>query len=128
MPAVEGGEQATCLGGWEWGVSTFSEHKDEATKLVEYLSSPDVSEFMAIHASLMPPFPALFTNADVTAAVPWFADALPVVETARSRPVTPRYNEVSEVVRTTVNSVLAGVATPEQGADQIEARLKRILR
>ena len=128
VPAVEGGEQATCLGGWEWGVSTYSEHKDEAEKLVEYLSSPEVSEFMAINASLMPPFPALFTDADVTAAVPWFADALPVVETARPRPVTPRYNEVSEVVRTTVNAVLAGVMTPEQGADQIEARLKRILR
>ena len=41
---------------------------------------------------------------------------------------SPRYNEVSEVIRTTVNAVLAGVTTPEDGASQIEARLKRILR
>jgi len=42
--------------------------------------------------------------------------------------VTPRYNEVSEAIRTTVNAVLAGATTPADGASQIEARLKRIIR
>ncbi|MNL90261.1 hypothetical protein D3C87_2211840 [compost metagenome] len=51
-----------------------------------------------------------------------------MVETAKPRPVTPRYNEVSEVIRTTVNAVMAGVSTPEEGADLIESRLSRILR
>jgi multiple sugar transport system substrate-binding protein len=53
---------------------------------------------------------------------------LPVVQTARARPVTPRYNEVSEVIRTSVNAVLAGVTTPEEAASQMEARLRRVLR
>ncbi|MGY8667239.1 ABC transporter substrate-binding protein [Bradyrhizobium sp. UFLA05-109] len=128
LPAVEGGEQATCLGGWEWGVSAFSKHQEEAKKLVEYLSSPEVSKFMAVNGSLLPTYGKLYKDADVTKAVPWFADAQPVVETAQPRPVTPRYNEVSEAIRTTVNAVLAGVTTPADGATQIEARLKRILR
>ena len=83
---------------------------------------------MAINGSLLPTYADLYKDADVLKSAPWFGDALQVVETAKPRPVTPRYNEVSEVIRTTVNSVLAGVSTPEQGADQIEARLKRILR
>ncbi|MCP3388011.1 ABC transporter substrate-binding protein [Bradyrhizobium sp. CCGB12] len=128
LPAVSGGEQATCLGGWEWGVSAFSKHQEEAKKLVAYLSSPEVSKFMAINGSLLPTYGKLYKDADVTKAVPWFADAQPIVETAKPRPVTPRYNEVSEAIRTTVNAVLAGVTTPADGAAQIEARLKRILR
>ena len=128
LPAVKGGESASCLGGWEWGVSAYSNNKSEAAKLVQFLSSPDVSEFMAINASLLPQFPEVYTDADVTKAVPWFANARPVVETAKSRPVTPRYNEVSEIIRTTVNAVLAGSATPEQGAEQMEGRLRRVLR
>ncbi|MBR0853304.1 ABC transporter substrate-binding protein [Bradyrhizobium liaoningense] len=128
LPAVTGGEQATCLGGWEWGVSAFSKHQEEAKKLVEYLSSPEVSKIMAIKGSLLPTYGKLYKDADVTKAVPWFADAQPIVETAKPRPVTPRYNEVSEAIRTTVNAVLAGVTTPADGAAQIEARLKRILR
>lgn len=127
LPAIAGGEQSTCLGGWEWGVSAYSKHQDEAKKLAEYLSGPETSKFMAINGSLLPTYPALYTDSEVTKAAPWFADAVPVVATARARPVTPRYNEVSEVIRTTVNAVLAGVATPADGASQIESRLKRIL-
>lgn len=126
LPAVTGGEQSTCLGGWEWGVSAYSRHQDEAKKLAEFLSGPEISKFMAINGSLLPTYPALYTDSEVTKAAPWFADAVPVVGTARARPVTPRYNEVSEAIRTTVNAVLAGVATPADGASQIESRLKRI--
>ena len=128
LPALGGGNQASCLGGWEWGVSAYTTHQDEAKKLVEYLSTEEVSVFMAVNGSLLPTYAGAYKNAEVLKAVPWFGDALQVVETAKARPVTPRYNEVSEVIRTTVNAVLAGVTTPEDGASQIEARLKRILR
>lgn len=128
LPSVTGGEQASCLGGWEFGVSAYSTHQEESKKLVEFLSSPDVSKFMAVNGALLPTYADIYKDADVTKAAPWFANALPVVETAKARPVTPRYNEVSETIRTTVNAVLAGVSTPEEGASQIEARLKRIIR
>ncbi|TWF44035.1 ABC transporter substrate-binding protein [Neorhizobium alkalisoli] len=128
LPAVAGGDQATCLGGWEFGVSAYSKHQEEAKKFVGYISSPEVSKYMAVNGALLPTYADLYTDADVVKAAPWFANALPVVETAKARPVTPRYNEVSETIRTTVNAVLAGVTSPEEGATQIEARLKRILR
>ncbi|MCM2291029.1 ABC transporter substrate-binding protein [Allorhizobium sp. BGMRC 0089] len=128
LPAVEGGKPASCLGGWEWGVSAYSTHKDEAKKLVEFLSAHDQSKYMAVHASLLPTYADLYKDPEVLKAAPWFADALSVVETARARPVTPRYNEVSEVIRTTVNGVLAGVMSPKDGAAQIGARLRRIIR
>ena len=128
LPAMEGGEQASCLGGWEWGVSAFSEHPEEATALVKYLSSPEVAEFMAVNGALLPAFPRVYEDAEVLAAAPWFADAKAVVETARARPVTPRYAEVSEVIRTNVNAVLAGVTTPEDAVADIKARLTRVLR
>ena len=128
IPTMEGGESRTCLGGWEWGVSAYSQHVEPGQALVQYLSSPETSKFMAINAALLPTYPGLYTDPEVVAAAPWFADALATVETAKPRPVTPRYNEVSEVIRTTVNAVLAGIMTPEEGADLIQARLARVLR
>ncbi|MGJ4932102.1 ABC transporter substrate-binding protein [Bradyrhizobium sp. HKCCYLS2038] len=128
LPALGGGEQTSCLGGWEFGVSAYSTHKDEARKLVSYLASQDVSSFMAINGSLLPTVAASYRDPEVLKAVPWFGEALTVVQTAKARPVTARYNEVSDAIRTTVNSVLSGVITPEDGASQIEGRLKRILR
>lgn len=128
LPAVAGGEPVSCLGGWEWGVSAYSKNATEAANFVQFLSSPKISKFMAVNAALLPQFPEVYTDPEVTKAVPWFAEAKPVVETAKARPVTPRYNEVSEIIRTTVNAVLAGTMTPEDGASQMEARLRRVLR
>lgn len=128
LPAVEGGESVSCIGGWQWGVSAYSEHAEEATKLVRFMSSPEISELLAVEGALLPVFPALYEDPQVLEAAPWFKDALPVVQAARARPVTPRYNEVSEVIRTSVNAVLAGVVTPEEAASQMEARLRRVLR
>ena len=62
LPAVQGGQPASCLGGWEWGVSAYSNNKTEAQKLVQYLSSPEISEFMAINAALLPQFPDVYTD------------------------------------------------------------------
>lgn len=128
LPAVAGGERVSCLGGWEWAVSAFSEHPDEAEALVKYLSSPETAKFMAVNGALLPGFPQLYEDEDILASAPWFADAKAVVETARARPVTPRYAEVSEAIRTSFNAVLAGVATPEEAVSDIRARLSRIIR
>lgn len=128
LPAVEGGQPASCLGGWQWGVSAYSQNREEAIRLAQFMSSPEVSELLAVEASQLPVFPELYEDPDVLAAAPWFEDALPVVTAAQARPVTPRYNEVSEIIRTTVNAVLAGTRTPEEAATEMEGRLRRVLR
>lgn len=73
-------------------------------------------------------FPSVYRDPEVLAAVPWFADALPVVETARPRPVTPVYRAISDALRINTNTVIAGVKTPQQALDEIEQRVARALR
>lgn len=128
LPSVANGEPVTCLGGWQWAVSAFSEHKQEAVDLVKYLSGPEVSKLRAVKASNLPARPAVHDDPEVLAAAGWFAEALPVVETAMSRPTSPRYNEISDVIRSSVNAVVAGAVTPEDAATQMEQRLRRAMR
>lgn len=127
LPSMTGGKSVSCLGGWQWGASAFSKHKDDAVKLVKFLATPDISRMLAVNASLLPVFASLYQDPEVLKANPWFADALPVVQTARTRPTTPLYNQVSEIIRSTVNAVLSGNKTPEAGASEIGARLRRVL-
>lgn len=129
LPAVPGGGQSvSCIGGWQWGVSAYGRNRAEATRLARYMSSPEAAKQLAVEASLMPVFPALYQDADVLRAAPWFADALPVMASARSRPVTPRYNEVSDTIRTAHNAVMGGSLTPDAAVSEIEPRLRRVLR
>ena len=128
LPAVAGGKSATCIGGWQWAVSAFSKSKAEAAKLVRFMSSPDASKFLAVEGSLMPVYPQTYTDADVVKAVPWFKDAAAVVVAGKSRPKSERYGEVSDVIRTTTIAVLARTKTPAEGVDEIENRLRRVMR
>jgi multiple sugar transport system substrate-binding protein len=128
LPGFAGGQPATCIGGWQLAVSAFSRNKAEAVKLVRFLSSPEVSKLQAILASHLPVFPEVYEDSEVLKANPWFKDALPVVKTARSRPVSPRYPEVSDIVRSNVNAFLAGTKTAEQALGDMNGRLPRAMR
>ena len=97
-------------------------------KLVRWLSSPEVSKQMAILASNLPVFPQVYKDPEVLKANPWFAEALPVVEGARSRPVTPRYTEVSDAIRSNMNAYLSGTKTTDAALADMKTRLAPIYR
>jgi multiple sugar transport system substrate-binding protein len=128
LPAMPGGESVSCMGGWSWAVSAYGRNKPETVKLVKWLSSPEVSKQLVIRGSMQPVFPEVFTDPEVLRANPWLKDALPVVETARPRPVTPMYRPISDALRFNTNAVMAGARTPDQALDEIEHRIKRALR
>ena len=128
IPAMPGGKPVSCMGGWNWSVSAFSNNKAASVALIRWLSSPEVSKQLALKGSFHPVFPSVYKDPEVLAAVPWFADALPVVETARARPVTPMYRAISDALRINTNAVMAGVKTPQQALDEIEQRMARALR
>jgi multiple sugar transport system substrate-binding protein len=128
LPHDQGGKSATCIGGWQLAVSAFSKNKVEAVKFVRWLSSPEVSKMQAILASHMPVFPSVFKEPEVLKANPWFADALPVVEGAKSRPVTAQYPQVSDVIRSNMNAYLAGTKTTDVALNDMKSRLAPFLR
>jgi multiple sugar transport system substrate-binding protein len=128
LPAMAGGRSATCVGGWQWAVSAFSKNKAAAAGLVKHLASPESSKFLAVEGSLLATYPGVYTDADVTKAVPWFKDAANVVIAGKSRPMSKDYGQVSDIIRTTTSAVLARTKTPAEGVNEIESRLTRVMR
>ena len=128
LPHDKGGKSATCIGGWQLAVSAFSKNKQEAVKFVRYLSSPEVSKMQAVMASHLPVFPEVYKDPDVLKANPWFADALPVVETAKSRPVSAQYPQVSDAIRSNMNAYLAGTKTTDAALSDMKSRLAPLYR
>jgi len=128
LPAMTGGKSATCIGGWQWAVSAFSKNKAASAKLVRYMSSPDASKFLAVEGSLLPVFAQTYTDADVLKKLPHYRDALPVVLAAKGRPMSDRYGEVSDAIRTTTNAVLARTVKPADAVNDIDNKLRRVMR
>ncbi len=128
LPAVPGGERVSCMGGWQWALSAFSRHKAETAALLRYLAAPAASRYLALKGSLLPVYASLYQDPQILAQLPWLHDAAPVLQSARARPVTPRYGEVSDVLRMTTSAVLGGSQTPVAGVAEIQNHLQRVLR
>ena len=126
LPGFEAGKGFTCIGGWQIAVSAFSKNRAAAAKLAMYLSSIESSKDLAVNGSLLPVFSELYKDADVVKANPWFPEALPVVLSARARPVTPRYGEVSEAIRTNMNAFIAGTKSGDVALADMKAKLAPI--
>jgi multiple sugar transport system substrate-binding protein len=128
LPAMTGGKSASCIGGWQWGVSAFSKSKAAAAKLVRFMSTPDVAKFLALEGSLMPVYAQTYRDSDVLKKEPWYEFALPAVNAAKGRPLSARYGEVSDSVRTTTNAMLVRTVKPSEGVAEIESKLTRVMR
>jgi multiple sugar transport system substrate-binding protein len=80
----------------------------------------------AILASHLPVFPSVYKDPEVLKANPWFAEALPVVESAKSRPVSAQYPQVSDAVRGSMNAYLAGTKTTDVALSDMKSKLAPI--
>jgi trehalose/maltose transport system substrate-binding protein len=125
------GKHSATLGGWQLAVAKYSKHPDLAADLVMYLVTPAEQKRRAIAGAYNPTIPALYQDAEVLKANPFFADLGPILAGAVARPsrlVGANYPKVSNEFWDAVHAVLGKTATPEQALADLDRSLKRILR
>src|SRR5690606_15535901 len=123
------GMHAGTLGGWQLAVSRYSRHPQEAADLVRHLTSAQVQKQRAIRGAYNPTIPALYEDADILAANPFFGTLLPAFRDALPRPARQtgaHYNQASATIWQAVHGVLSGSMSAEQGLDHLRQSLERI--
>ncbi|HEX9014739.1 MAG TPA: extracellular solute-binding protein, partial [Chloroflexota bacterium] len=71
------------VGGWQLGVSAYSQHPDAAVEFVRYLTSPVVTKWRAIAGTFVPLQPAVASDPDVLKAQPYLAPMANVTRVTR---------------------------------------------
>jgi trehalose/maltose transport system substrate-binding protein len=130
LPAGDSGAGAATLGGWQLAVSKYSEHPEEAARLALFMASYDEQKYRAIEGSLNPTIKALYEDADVLEAAPFFGSLYDVFINAVARPSTataPRYSDVSAAFFNSVHSVLTGEQDASTAFEVLELDLADII-
>ncbi len=99
LPHFKGNKSYSTLGGWQIGISNYSEDKDAAWEFVNFLSSSRIQKILALKAGRAPTRKALYEDADILKAHPHFSHMKDVFLTAYPRPRTPLYPAVSNVLQ-----------------------------
>ena len=127
LPAFEGHDSATCIGGWQWAINPFSASKDAAWRVLEFLASPDSQRVLAVEASNIPARESLYDDPAVLETAPHFAAFYDVIVNARSRPVTPFYSDVSEAIRFPMNAFFAQDLSVDEALEEMQRGVEEAL-
>jgi len=127
----EGGKNSGTLGGWQLSVSKYSKNQEAAIDLVRYLTSAEEQKRRAVVGAYNPTIPALYEDAEVIKANPFFKDLYTTFTNAVARPSSQtgeRYNQVSSEFYNAVHRVLSGQEKAEASLANLQRGLERLSR
>ena len=128
FPPGENGRPAAALGGAELAVNRWSRHPDLAEALARFLTAPEQMLERARLASQLPARRSVYDDPALADALPIPVDQIrAVLDAAVSRPVTPVYTELSEILQVEVHRTLTGQATPEAALHRAASDMRALL-
>ncbi|MEN8265257.1 MAG: ABC transporter substrate-binding protein [Nitrospirota bacterium] len=99
LPHFKGNRSYSTLGGWQVGISSYSENREAAWTLAKFLTTEKVQKILAIKSGKAPTRKVLYNDSGILEANPHFADMKDVFLTSYPRPRTPLYPAVSNVLQ-----------------------------
>ncbi len=99
LPHFPGSRSYSTLGGWQLGISRYSENRKAAWTFVKFLTSKRIQKLLALKAGRAPTRKTLYNDAEILRAYPHFSDMKEVFLTAYPRPGTPLYPSVSNILQ-----------------------------
>ncbi|MFI7125243.1 ABC transporter substrate-binding protein [Nonomuraea sp. NPDC050153] len=116
------------LGGSNVAVSTFSKNQAGALAMIDFMTGDSWQQEIAVKNALAPAVTAAYASEPVKKALPFSQELLKALTSAKSRPVSPVYPQISQAIYQTVGKVLSGELTPQaatsQMADKVGTALK----
>jgi ABC-type glycerol-3-phosphate transport system substrate-binding protein len=128
MPAGPGGRPTAALGGAQLAINRHTGNPDAAWAVIDYLTQPEQMRERARVVGQFPPRISLYEGTGLTAelSIPP-ATVRRVIEYAVPRPVTPVYNQLSEILQIHLHRALTRQATPAVALTRAEAEMQRLL-
>lgn len=129
LPAGDAGS-AAALGGWVSGINANSKHKQEAWEFIKFMNGPEGQKISAVDGGLAPTLLPLYEDDEVKQASPLFDsdDYVEGIKNAVSRPVSPEYPKISDIIQSEVSSAIAGKQSAEQAVKNMEKKLKEVIK
>ncbi len=126
--AVAGKKSAGTLGNWNLSISSTSKNPDAAWKYIEYLTNLDSQKTLAVGEGVFPALKSAFNEPEIKTANPASSILADAFATAKPRPVTPAYPQISsEVIQDLVTKVLSKQVTPKDAVKQMQTKTEEIL-
>lgn len=117
----------SCLGGWNLAVAAHSRQAGAAWEFIRYALQPAQQRTMARTGGYLPVLSALYQDEQLRQAVPVIALGEAAVQSARARPNSPIYSELSPRIALMFQRVLRGEVSAEEAVRQTTRELRNMV-
>jgi multiple sugar transport system substrate-binding protein len=128
FPGFGGNEGAGVVGGYNLGISAYTDNPDGSLAFAEFLVTEPVQKEMFIKATLPAVATAVYNDPEVKKEIPFTEELLKAVEQAQARPVSPVYTEISEAIYTNVFEVLNGRQSADSATSKMNSEIEDALK
>lgn len=127
MPTKTGAadEKSSVVGGAILSISSYSQNQALAMELIRYLGDSDAQKAELTEVSNFPALKSVFS--DLPTGFEWVADFEEAADKSLSRPIHPKYPDISTEIADKFNDILGGVKSVGQGLGEMEEAINEII-
>ncbi|MBN1899987.1 ABC transporter substrate-binding protein [Candidatus Sumerlaeota bacterium] len=127
LPAFAGCRSAAALGGWHIGISRFSDHKEEAWKLVSFIMSYDAQKKLALNLGWNPGRKDIYQDAEVINKKPEMDVLKSALAYAVARPNVPYYSLMSSILQRYIHAAISGEMAPGEALSGAQGDIQKTI-
>jgi multiple sugar transport system substrate-binding protein len=128
LPGFTAGTGVATLGGWQIGISRFSQKPELAWRFASFMTGPKIQKRIALATGRAPTRLALYEDAEIARKIPELKTLQATFNQAVPRPATPVYVPLSNIMQRYFSSVLALPGTDIRQRAALAARdMNRVL-
>jgi multiple sugar transport system substrate-binding protein len=120
------GAGSSSLGGLNFAVSAFSKKQQTAVEFTKFATNQENAKEMVGLTGNAPAWNALYDDPDLVKKFPFLPTLKEGMQTAKPRPVTPYYQEVTTAIQEDAYAALQGQKAPDQAINDMTTKLNEI--
>jgi len=120
------GAGSSSLGGLNLAVSAFSKKQGTAVEFVKFATNQENAKEMVGLTGNAPAWTALYDDPELVKKFPFLPTLKEGMQTAKPRPVTPYYQEVTTAIQEEAYAALQGQKAPDQAVNDLTQKLNQI--
>ena len=128
MVAKDPSLSTATLGSWGLALMKGSAHRDAAAEAIRFLTSEQAQKQLFLQQGYTPTIEALFHDPELVRINPTLPELAEALDHTKSRPETPLYTQLSDVLQRNLSAVLTGEVTAVQGMENATFTTKTIMR
>ncbi len=125
-PAQPNGRKVSLTGGFAFAINPYTDNPEEARQVLEVIAGEEVQKAFAIAWGPVQYYQGLYEEPDVLAANPNVDKITVVLPYLLSRPPSPNYAELSNILQEELHSAITGLKPARQAMDDACARIEPV--